>query len=150
MKNFIYYIIALLLFSECKSLSKSESKSSCGNIFEVQYDSGGKYKIPKEEMDKNYITVYFENTFNDNIKININEKEVFNKEVITNDKKPDDYSDAFIYKMDLKDKTYLLKGFSKRNNTCFEIPINTKYRIIYLFYYQEQWVIRFSNNRRIN
>lgn len=149
MKNIIYCIIVLSILFGCKSLSKSELKSDCGNTFEVQYDNGGKYQLPKEERDKNYFTFYFEDTFNDKIKIEINQKEVFNKKIITNDKKPDDYSDAFVYKMNLKDKTYLLKGISEQNKTCFEIPINTKYRIIYLFYYQGQWVIRFSNNRRI-
>jgi hypothetical protein len=149
MKNFIYCIVPLFLLLGCKSLSKSELKSDCGNTFEVQYDNGGKYKLSKKERDKNYITVYFESDFNDRIKIDINHKEVFNKEVITNDRKPDDYSDAFVYKMNSEDKTYLLKGVSERNKTCFEVPINPKYRIIYLFYYQGQWAIRFSNSMRI-
>lgn len=149
MKNFIYYIVVLLLFLGCKSLSKSDLKSECGNTFEVQYIKNGKYTLSKQERDKNYITIYFESTFNDKIKIDINQKEIFNKEVVTNENKPDDYSDAFIYKINPEDKTFLLKGFSERNNTCFEIPINPKYRIIYLFYYQGKWVVRFSNNLRI-
>lgn len=149
MKNIIYYITMCSLLLGCKGLSKSDLKSECGNTFEVQYIKNGKYTLSKQERDKNYIIIYFESKFNDKIKINVNQKEVFNKEIITNDNKPDDFSEAFVYKMNPKEKHFLLKGFSERNKTCFEISINPKYRIIYLFYYQEKWIVRFSNNLRI-
>lgn len=148
MKNCVYYFLFLFLLN-CESVSKSMLFSDCGNTFQVQYDKAGKYLLPKNEINKDYFLFYFENDFNEKIKITINQKEIYNKEVKTNEKKSDEYSDKFIYNIDPKEKKIILRGYSEKNNTCFELPLNKKYRIIYLYYYQNQWIIRFSNNLRI-
>lgn len=150
MKNFIYYLIILCVLSGCKSFTITDLQSDCGNIFEVQYIKKGKYKLSKQERAKNYLTVYFLDEFNDQIKININQKDVFNKKVVTDSTKFDTYSAAFTYKLSSSENKYIMKGYSERNKTCFEIPIDTKYRIIYLYYYQNKWIIRFSNEIMIN
>ncbi len=150
MKNTIYYLIILCVLSGCKSFTRTDVQSDCGNTFEVQYIKNGKYLVSKKERAKNYLNIYFLSNFNDQIKININQKEVFNKEVITDSTKFDTYSAAFSYKFSSPENKYIMKGYSERNKTCFEIPIDTKYRIIYLYYYQNKWIIRFSNEIIIN
>lgn len=150
MKNFIYYLIILYVLCGCKSFTRTDLQSDCGNTFEVQYIKKGKYKLSKQERAKNYLTVYFLDEFNDQIKISINEKEVFNKKVITDTTKFDTHSAAFTYKLSSANNKYIMKGYSERNKTCFEIPIDTKYRIIYFYYYQNKWIIRFSNEIIIN
>lgn len=150
MKNIIYYLIILCVLCGCKSFTRTDLQSDCGNIFEVQYIKNGKYLVSKKERAKNYLNIYFLSNFNDQIKININQKDVFNKEVVTDSTKFDTYSAAFTYKLSSSENKYIMKGYSERNKTCFEIPIDTKYRIIYFYYYQNKWIIRFSNEILIN
>lgn len=145
MKNLICYLIVLMFFTGCKSKS-IEIKSDCGNILEVQYDKNGKHTLSEKEKSKNYLTIYFLDEFNDRIKININQKEVFNKEIVTDATKFDTYSAVFTYKLSSEQNNYVIKGYSERDKTCFELPINTKYRIVYLYYYNKKWIVRFSNN----
>lgn len=150
MKNIIYYLIILCVLCGCKSFTRTDLQSDCGNIFEVQYIKNGKYLVSKKERAKNYLNIYFLSNFNDQIKININQKDVFNKEVVTDSTKFDNYPAAFTYKLSSSENKYIMKGYSERNKTCFEVPIDTKYRIIYLYYYQNKWIIRFSNEILIN
>ncbi|WP_172279325.1 hypothetical protein [Chryseobacterium sp. LAM-KRS1] len=150
MKNTICCLLILCFLSGCKSFTKQDLQSSCGNTFEVQYIENGKYKLSKQERAKDYLTIYFLEEFNDQIKISINQKEVFNKKVITDTTKFDTYSAAFTYKISSTDTNYVIKGYSERNKTCFEVPINTKYRIIYLYYHNEKWIVRFSNGLIVN
>lgn len=149
MKSKVNYLLIVCCLWSCKSISKTELKSDCGNTFEIQYAKDGKYLLSQKERDKNYIIFYFENNFNDKVKISINQKDIYNNQVVTNAEKPDDYADMFIYKMNPGEMNFFLKGFSETSKTCFEIPLDTKYRIIYLFYYQNHWIIRFTNNQRI-
>lgn len=148
MRKLTFFLLLFFLWN-CKSSKQLTQKSSCGNNFEVQYDKPEKYLLPKTERDKNYLLFYLESNFNDNVKIYINKKEIFNKQVVTNDKKPDDYSEKFIYKMDNETK-YILNIQGEDSKTCLELPVDTKYRIIYLYYYRNKWIVRFSNNLRIN
>lgn len=148
--NKIICIFILSLFCNCKSYKTFSQTSSCGNSFEIQYDRAqDKYILPKEERDENYLKIYFESNFNDRIKISFNQKQVFYKAVVSNEKKPDDYADMFIFKMDEKNE-YIMNIQGEDSKTCLKVPLNKKYRIIYLFYYQNRWIIRFSNKMRIN
>lgn len=148
MRKLAFFFLLCLLWN-CSSSGHMSQQSSCGNNFEIQYDKPGKFLLPATEKDKNYLIIYFESNFNDKIKIDINQKEIFNKKVITNEKKPDDYSENLIFKMDNGNK-YMMNIRGEDTKTCLEVPLNTKYRIIYLYYYNSKWIIRFSNNLRIN
>lgn len=148
MKKLTFFFLLCLLWN-CNSSKHISQQSSCGNNFEIQYDKSGKYLLPTKERDKNYLIFYFESNFNDNIKININNKEIFNKQVITNDKKPDDYSEKVIFKMG-NENNYKMNIQGESSKTCLELPINTEYRMIYLYYHNNRWIVRFSNNIRIN
>ncbi|WP_295203166.1 hypothetical protein [uncultured Chryseobacterium sp.] len=151
MNKSIFYIMAFCIMYSCKSFTKSTFQSNCGNNFEVQYIKSGKYKISEEERAKNYLSIYLLEQFNDQIKISINEKEVFNKNVVTDTTKFDRYSAAFRYNLTSEEKKiYIMKVFSDKNKECLEIPIDTKYRIIYLYYHNKKWIVRFSNELLIN
>ncbi|PWN72243.1 hypothetical protein C1631_006490 [Chryseobacterium phosphatilyticum] len=133
----------------CKGYKQLTQKSTCGNEFEIQYIRSGKYLLPQKERDKNYFLIYFESHFNDKIKIKVNQNEIFNKQVITNDKRPDDYSDRIMYKMDGKNE-YIMDIQGIDSNTCLNLTLDKKYRVMYFFYYQNKWIVRFSNELRIN
>ncbi|AZA53162.1 hypothetical protein [Chryseobacterium sp. G0201] len=145
----VYFFILICLLFSCKSYDNYSQQSLCGNNFEIQYNKSSKYVLPKKGKSKNYFIVYLENNFNDRIHITINQKEIFNKLVITNDKKPDEYSDMLIYRMD-KNNKYTMNIQGENTKTCVELTLDNKYRAIYLFYYQNKWIIRFSNQMRIN
>lgn len=149
MRIHVYIIFVLFFLYNCKNYKNVTQQSSCGNEFEIQYDKSGKYLLSQSEKDKNYFIIYFESSFNDKIRIDINQKEIFNKNVITNDRKPDDYSDMLTYKMD-NSKEFIFNVKGENSKTCLKLPLNKNYRIIYLFYYQDKWIVRFSNNLRIN
>ncbi|WPO81975.1 hypothetical protein SD427_14540 [Chryseobacterium sp. JJR-5R] len=145
----LYFFILICMVFSCKNHTNSIKQSSCNDIYEIQYDKSKKYLLSKKEKDKNYFIIYIENNFNDKLKININKKIIFDKQVITNNQKPDDYSERIIYKMDGNDKN-IMNLQSELNKACIEIPLDKKYRIIYLFYYQNKFIVRFSNQIRIN
>lgn len=147
MKVYIFFLICLLF--SCKSHKNSIQKSICSNNYEIQYDKSKKNLLSKKEKDKNYFLIYFENNFNDKVKLDINKNNIFDRSVITNNSNPDEYTGKLIYKMDGSDK-YIMNIQGENTKTCFEIPLNKSFRIIYLFYYQNKWIIRFSNQIRIN
>jgi hypothetical protein len=99
--------------------------------------------IAKNELKA--FTVYFLNEFNDSIKGFVNNKLYFDKFLkITGSN--DNLNNYFGYNYSKDINIPNLKIVSKTKNTCFDIEIDKRYKLVYVFLSKEgKWTVRFSN-----
>ncbi|MDR2204858.1 MAG: hypothetical protein LBE36_01685 [Flavobacteriaceae bacterium] len=133
--------IFLLLIS-CTSQNKLSNSLSCDTRITVQYDNA-KRKAGMAKTDKKSITVIFVSDFNDHIKSYVNGKEVLNDFVKTNDT---GLSNNFFYYNYSQDENPPIIKIQKENSDCFDIKINKKYKLVYIFHDSNLgWIVRFTN-----
>ena len=149
MKNKIYYICVLIISSiivNCSSKSRMINNVSCKGLVNLQYDinkNGNGY--PLANKNSNAFTVYFLNDFKDSIQGFVNNKLYYNK-YLKLDGKSDNMKDYFGYNYSKDITTPILKIESKSRNICFDIEIDKKYKLIYVFLSEDgKWTVRFSN-----
>jgi len=109
----------------------------------MQYDkTTSKGVMAKRDQKK--VTVFFLNYFYDSIKVYINGNIKF-KDFVLTDTLSGKSDKSFSYDYSDDGKMPIMKVESQ-NGSCFEIPINKKYKIVYLFFDDsKKWTIRFSN-----
>lgn len=139
--------IFLLCILGCSTRQKVVSGLSCEEDVTIQYDT-----ISTEDRQhgtladphQNSSVVYFENTFEDSIKVYVNGEIIFDAFVKTDNSKAS--ADTLLgFRYSDKGKTDILKIVSKKMG-CIEFDVNRDYKLIYLFYTEERkWIVRFSN-----
>jgi hypothetical protein len=148
MKNKLYFlgIVALILFG-CASQEKVIKNINCSGEVVLQYDKIKKSDKGKPIANKDLkaFTVYFINDFNDSIQGYVNDRLCYDKYLKINSNS-DNLKDSFGYNYSKDEKTPVLKVISKTKKICFDIEINKKYKLIYVFITNEnKWTVRFSN-----
>ena len=145
MKKFIAIFIFSFIIS-CKT-EKTISNVSCSGKVLVQYDRTKTEDSNKQKADKNIngCTVYFINEYDDQIEAYVNEKLEFEKYVKVNGSS-DSLENHFTFGYSGNSEMPILKIQSKTQNTCFDIQIEKKYKVIYIFLSRTgKWTVRFSN-----
>ena len=146
MKSKLYLLVILIIYG-CSSQEKVIKNITCLGEVTLQYDKvkqSDKGK-PIAKKDLNAFTVYFINEFNDSIQGYVNDKLYYDK-YLTIDSNSDNLKDSFGYNYSKDQKTPILKIISKNKKTCFDIEIDKKYKLIYVFIDDKgKWTTRFSN-----
>jgi len=145
--KFKLYFLAILIIYSCSSQEKVVKNISCPGEVTLQYDKVKKSDrgkpIAKKDL-KNFM-VYFLYDFNDTIQGYVNNKLKYEK-FLKLDGSSDKHNDYFGYNYSKDQKTPVLKIISKNKKTCFDIEIDKKYKLIYVFIDDKsKWTARFSN-----
>jgi hypothetical protein len=147
MNNKTFCIFLFIVILGCASKERTIKNISCLGEVTLQYDkikNSDKGKpIAKNELKA--FTVYFLNEFNDSIKGFVNNKLYFDKFLkITGSN--DNLNNYFGYNYSKDINIPNLKIVSKTKNTCFDIEIDKRYKLVYVFLSKEgKWTVRFSN-----
>ena len=120
---------------------------SCGGKVSVQYDriKAEDRNKPKASKNINGCTVYFINEFDDEIEAYVDGKLKFEKYLKISGSS-DSLENYFAFGYAENTEMPILKIKSKTQNTCFDIQIEKKYKLIYVFLSRSgKWIVRFSN-----
>lgn len=132
-----------ILFISCVHPIKVVKSISCSSNFELQFDKTTSKGQMRKKNQKN-ITLIFLNYFSDSIKVYFNGKLKFQEFVVTDSISGDSHK-RFFYDLRNEKKLPILKVESSNRN-CFDIQLNKKYKLAYLFLDDKKnWTIRFSN-----
>jgi hypothetical protein len=146
-KNTFLAILIVVVLVGCKTQDKVINNISCSGKITVQYDKikrsdRGK---PIAKKDLKVFTVYFINEFNDSIQGYVNNKLHYDKYLKIEDGS-DNLKDYFGYNYSKDLNVPILKITSKTRNVCFDLEIDKRYKLIYVFFTNDgKWVVRFSN-----
>jgi len=152
MQNKIYFLtVSLLLMFGCKSQEKIVRSITCGSNVSLQYD-----KIKKQDKGKpiakrglQSVSIYFLSNYNDSLQGFINDKILYDK-FLQQDDNSHNLNENFSYNYSKDLKLPILKIVSKTDNVCFDISIDKKYKLIYVFKNDLGWIVRFSNVYYLN
>lgn len=148
MKNKIYiFNFTFLILFGCVSQEKLIKNISCEGNIVLQYDKIKRNDLGKPLANKNLnaFNVYFIGDFNDSIQSYVNNKLYFENFLQTNNNS-DKITNGFGYNYSKDSKIPVLKIISKSKKTCFDLEVNKKYKLIYVFISNEgKWTVRFSN-----
>lgn len=143
----IIFITLMFSVSSCKISEKIAENLSCDGNIEIQYDRTKLFgnDNPRADRKLDAFQVVFLSDFDENIKAYVNDKLVFDEYVkIGTESHSIENTFGYNYESDLK--LPILKVESIEKGTCFDIEINKKFKIIYLFIDKDgKWVVRFSN-----
>jgi len=146
MKSKLYLLLILIIYG-CSSQEKVINNITCPGQVTLQYDIVKKSDKGKPIAKKglNAFTVYFINEFNDSIQGYVNDKLYYDKYLKTSSNS-DNLNESFGYNYSKDKKAPILKLISKTKKTCFDIEIDKKYKLVYVFITNEgKWTVRFSN-----
>lgn len=154
LQNFILLlpIISLILIS-CGSQEKVVQSIECKEQVVVQYENASA-QAKKEGLEankkRNSFVVFFLNDFNHQVKGFVNDELLFDENISTNSS-TSDTNKYFGYEY-TKDKTApVLKVSIPSENKCFDIEIDKRYKLIYVFLTREgNFIVRFSNQHYIH
>ncbi|BFM45279.1 hypothetical protein CFS9_39200 [Flavobacterium sp. CFS9] len=151
MRNKFFGIIIIIIFVACKPQERTAKSRSCSGEVTIQYD-----KVQQSDKSKliankslNSFTVYFLSNYRDTIQGYVNDKKKFEKFVDLDDNS-DSMKEKFIYDYSQDKEIPALKIISKTTKNCFDILIDKKYKIIYVFKNNDKWIVRFSNIYYVN
>lgn len=146
MKSKLYLLVILIIYG-CSSQEKVIKNITCLGEVTLQYDKikrSDKGK-PIAKKDLQAFMVYFLYDFNDTIQGYVNNELKYEK-FLKLDGSSDIHNDYFGYNYSKDQKTPILKIISKNKKTCFDIKIDKKYKLIYVFIDEKgKWAVRFSN-----
>jgi hypothetical protein len=145
--NFYFLGITVLMIVGCASQEKVLKNISCSGEITLQYDKikrSDKGK-PIAKKDLKAFTVYFINEFNDSIQGYVNNSLHYDK-YLKLDGNSDNMKNSFGYNYSKDINTPVLKIVSKTRNICFDLEIDKRYKLIYVFFTNDgKWTVRFSN-----
>jgi hypothetical protein len=149
--NLFLFVLVLTMFVSCKPQEKVIKNISCAGTVTIQYD---KVKIsdrgkPIANKNLSSFTVYFLSTYKDTIQGEVNGKIMFEK-YLSHDEDLHNLNDYFVYSYLNDTEIPILKITSKTDGSCFDIPIDKEYKLIYVFYTNKKWIVRFSNIYYVN
>lgn len=147
----IYLGLTIALINSCKAQVKTLPSISCKENVTIQYEKNKFNDRKKPHADKmlNAFTVYFINEYKDSIQAFVNDKLYYDK-YLKIEGGDDRLNEYFGYNYSKDSKTPILKVISKTNNSCFDILIDKKYKLIYVFRVNGKWIVRFSNIYYVN
>lgn len=135
-----------MIILSCSSKEKIVKNISCEGNISVQYDrlkpknSG---IVSKQNLQA--FTVYFLYEFNDVIKGFVNNELKYEKKLNLSGSS-DALEEYFGYNYSKDSETPILKVISETKKTCFDIRIDKRYKVIYVYFSKDgKWTIRFSN-----
>jgi hypothetical protein len=144
--NFLILAFLILLFS-CKPSEKVIKNISCSGNVTLQYDKikhSDKGK-PIAKKDLKAFTVYFLHSFKDSIQGYVNNKLCYEKYLDLSGSS-DSMNEYFGYNYSKDTNIPILKVVSKTKNICFDVAIDEKYKIVYVYLSDDgNWIVRFSN-----
>jgi len=145
----IKYLLISLLLLGCSGRNRLDKNDSCPVRPIIQLEKTDSTDRPTADLNLKSFVVYFLNDFNDSIKGYVNTKLYFNDYVQTN--KTSGSSEKYFgydYSKDTLSAT-VLKVVGQKS--CFEVEVDRRYKLIYVFKNQDQeWTVRFSNVYYIN
>lgn len=146
---FVFFILTILI--SCQSNRKLIKNTPCNDNIIVQYDKVKKGDEEKPKADKNLksFSVYFLSSYKDSIQGIVNGKKVFEK-YLDIDGNSHNMSNYFYYDYSKDNGNSILKINSVKDKSCFEIEVDKKYKLIYVFKEDTKWMVRFSNIYYIN
>ncbi|OIQ18128.1 MAG: hypothetical protein BM557_07910 [Flavobacterium sp. MedPE-SWcel] len=149
MRSFIIISLVFLLTS-CKARLEEAQNLTCPDTVTLQYDYRNRTgSIPVNKKLKSF-TVYFIGSYNDDIEVFVNGKLYYHKHLNIDDNH-DNLNDFFDYNYSEDTELPILKIKSKTKETCFDIHIKEKYKILYVFLSERgEWIVRFSNLHYLN
>ncbi|MDO8316250.1 MAG: hypothetical protein Q7T12_01875 [Flavobacterium sp.] len=144
--NYLVFLILLLTLG-CKTHEKTIKNISCSGEVILQYDRI-KYSDrnkPKAHKNLETFTVYFLSEYKDSIQGYVNEKLIYENYINQRDS-DDDNNKYFNYNYSKDTKIPILKIRLVNKLTCFDIQIDKRYKLIYVWLDRnEKWLVRFSN-----
>lgn len=150
MKYLISYLLLILIFScdSSKNIIKKQNNnvsSTCGDSISVKYNKETRNDYNEGMIvrdNKESVIIYFEDFFNGYVKAYSDNKLLFNEKIET-EESLGTTGKYFTYNYS-KDKSIpVLNIFFEEN--CVEFSINKKFNLIYIYYYNDNWDIIYSN-----
>jgi len=152
MKIKIYFLIVILLsIFGCKPQEKIVENITCDGKISLQYDriKIGDEDKPIAKKNSQSVTIYFLSSYNDSIQGFINKHLLYDK-FLKQDDNSHNLSENFVYDYSKDSGLPILKIVSKTDDTCFDISIDKKYKLVYVFKNDGKWIVRFSNIYYVN
>ncbi|KAA5535615.1 hypothetical protein [Paenimyroides baculatum] len=142
-KKIVYALLVPLIIAGCNTLKTDNSSISNGAEFQYEKNGNSKdgYNYLNNEEDN--FQINFLSTFNDRVHIKIDGDELFDREVIT-DNMTNNPNVGFTFNVGkYNGKIVNIVIPSKDVNESFFL--DDKYRYVYIFYYDEKLIVRYSN-----
>lgn len=151
MKKIIYLSFIINIILGCKAQEKIMTNISCKGNVVIQYEKGrhDEKDRPHADVNLNAFTVYFINEYDDDIQAFVNDKLYYDKHLKIEGGE-DSLKEYFGYNYSKDSKKTILKVLSKTDNSCFDVEVDKKYKLIYVFKSNSRWTVRFSNIYYIN
>ncbi len=146
-------IIVLLSLVGCKSQEKVIKSISCKDDVTVQYErtnaEAKREGLVADEKQESFV-VYFLHDFDDRVKGFVNDELLFDDKILTNEV-TSDTEKYFGYSYAKDKETPVLRISIDEKDKCFDIKIDKKYKLIYVFLTENnKWIVRFSNTHYIH
>ena len=146
MKIIIIFATSFLL--GCGAQETVVNSISCNENITVQYDKvsfRAKQEGLRTDKNKDSFVVHFLNDFDVNVKGYVNDKLLFNERVTTR-QSTSESGKYFGYNYSKDSINPILKISLLDKDKCFDIEIDKKYKLIYIFLTKNnKWIVRFSN-----
>ncbi|WP_417357530.1 hypothetical protein [Flavobacterium sp.] len=145
MSKVLLLLLVFVLFG-CKS-QKTIRSISCDTDVEVQFDriKFSDRNMPKADRKLKSFTVFFMGAVNDTVKVYVNNKIVYNNYISKTDNNHS-LNENFIYDYSKDTDAPVIKVKLVNQNTCFDMVLDQyNYKLVYVFFYRESWIMRYSN-----
>ncbi|SFO17670.1 hypothetical protein SAMN05421741_12414 [Paenimyroides ummariense] len=139
----MYALFVPLIIISCNTLKVDNNSISNGSEF--QYEKNGSSKDGYNYLgnEKDNFEINFLYSFNDSVYIKIDGDELFNSKIITDDI-TDNPNLGFKFSVD-KYNGKIVNIIIPYKNVSESFYLNDKYRYVYIFYYDEKLIVRYSN-----
>lgn len=142
--SILYTLLIALCLGGCNSAKTYFTQSlTCGASLEVQYETDKKHGYYKSFKHNDITFIFLSDFEKDDIEVFANDKLFFSKENIV--QKTNDLSAYVNYDYSNLNTMPTIKITSKQKESCCDFVLQKGYRIAYIFYNQEKWIIRYSN-----
>ncbi|PDS26332.1 hypothetical protein B0A77_03210 [Flavobacterium branchiophilum] len=147
-RTIILFLIILSVYS-CKPKENIVKNVTCGGNLKVEYewldlDKEDRNHIVANKYFKGGFTIYFVSEYDDLFKLYVNNEFIIKKEISrTEDDKI--FNSGFSFGK-AEDSIPIFKVESINKKSCFDVKLNRKYPILYVWLAENgKWTIRFSN-----
>lgn len=145
MKFILCKIFIIIFLTGCANQQRVIDSLTCPGkiIVERENYSQGKPRI-KVDDKQNHFAVFFLDGFKDTIQGYVDNKLVFEKFVDSH--AGGYYTSDFSYDYKGDEEPLVLKMVSTTRNSCFDVKIDKKYKLVYVYLLEgDQWTIWFTN-----
>lgn len=142
-KKIIYTLLVTVIIISCNTLKVDNNSISNGAEFQYEKNGSSKDGYNYLNNEKDNFEINFLHTFNDNVHIKIDDIELFNKKIITDDI-TDNPNVGFKFSVS-KYNGKIVNIVIPDKNISESFYLNDKYRYVYIFYYESKLIVRYSN-----